>query len=198
MQYTSDQTIKAALAGLGAAAFLSFSACGSMESTPGTAPIMMAKPAVPKDGEIQVGMEYKNWPRFLTGIDKEQVKQVRDIYINSAGARTMAGRDFPNGTMMAMEIYKAKENADGSLVKGEDGKLVKGDLAKVFIMAKGEGWGQTVPDNLKNGAWVYSAIGPDGKPLAEDFAKCRACHVPLAQKDFVHRYDEYFEKRGQM
>ena len=52
-----------------------------------------------------------------------------------------------------------------------------------------------MPDNLKTGNWVYSAYGPDGKPLAEDFTKCRACHAPLAQKDFVHRYDEYFEKR---
>ncbi|MSQ77521.1 MAG: hypothetical protein EXR97_03580 [Nitrospiraceae bacterium] len=55
-----------------------------------------------------------------------------------------------------------------------------------------------VPDDKKNGAWVYSAFGPDGKPLAEDFNKCRACHAPLVQKDFVHRYDEYFEKRGRM
>ena len=81
---------------------------------------------------------------------------------------------------------------------GPDGKLVKGDLAKVFVMGKGEGWGQDVPDNLKNGAWVYSAFGPDGKPLAEDFTKCRSCHLPLAQKDFVARYDEYFTSRGPM
>jgi hemoglobin len=32
----------------------------------------------------------------------------------------------------------------------------------------------------------------------EGFTKCRACHTPLAQKDFVHRYDEYFQTRAQM
>ena len=53
--------------------------------------------------------------------------------------------------------------------------------------------------------WDIS-IGPDGAGLpagrgsakqgeAVYAAKCRACHAPLAQKDFVHRYDEYFEKR---
>jgi hemoglobin len=56
--------------------------------------------------------------------------------------------------------------------------------------------GQDVPDNLKNGSWIFSAFESDGKPLAEAFAKCRACHAPLAQKDFVHQYDEYFGKRA--
>ncbi|MDI3461443.1 MAG: hypothetical protein OJF50_000264 [Nitrospira sp.] len=43
---------------------------------------------------------------------------------------------------------------------------------------------------------MFAAYGPDGKVLAEEFSKCRACHIPLAQMDFVHRYDEYFEKWG--
>jgi len=175
-----------------AVALLALGACTGMDGmSGGTA----AKPA-PKDGELAVDMGYKSWPVFLANIDKEQAKQVRDIYINTIGAKTMAGKDFPNGTVMVMEIYKARENMDGTLEKGPDGKLVKGALAKVFTMTKGEGWGQMVPDTLKNGSWVYSASGPDGKLLAEDFTKCRACHAPLMQKDFVHRYDEYFEKRG--
>ena len=192
MQTRKISMIRTALAGLGAAALLSLGACGGMDGMSGD----MAGKAAPKDGEPALDMGYKSWPKFLTDIDKEQVKQVRDIYINTIGARTMAGKDFPNGTVMVMEIYKAKENADGTLEKGPNGKLVKGALAKVFVMTKGEGWGQMVPDNLKNGSWIYSANSPDGKPLAEDFAKCRACHAPLVQKDFVHRYDEYFEKRG--
>jgi hemoglobin len=187
-----------ALAGLVAVVTFTLAGCETTATTPGTASGIAQKGAGPKDGELPLAGDYKTWPRFLTGIDKEQVKQVRDIYINTVGAQTMAGKDFPNGTVMVMEIYKAKESADGDLAKGADGKLIKGDLAKVFIMGKGDGWGQTVPDNLKTGAWVFSAAGPDGKPVAEDFTKCRACHVPLAQKDFVHRYDEYFEKRGRM
>jgi len=49
-------------------------------------------------------------------------------------------------------------------------------------MGKNEGWGQGVVDNLKNGSWVYAAYSPDGKALAEDFTKCRACHAPLRKK----------------
>lgn len=51
------------------------------------------------------------------------------------------------------------------------------------------------PSNLRNDDWAYAATS---KPLMENFTKCRACHRPPAQKDFVHRYDEYFEKRGRM
>ncbi len=186
-----------------AIAVLGFGGCSSMDS--GSNQPSMGKPPVaarasmdkPKDGELPYPAGYKSWPKFLTEVQKADAKQVRDLYVNPTGAMTKEGQAFPNGTVMVMELYKA--TMDGETLKtGSDGKLVKGDLAKVFVMGKGEGWGQDVPDNLKNGAWVYSAFGPDGKPLAEDFTKCRACHAPLGQKDFVHRYDEYFTKRGTM
>ena len=195
MRHGRNGTIRVALAGLGVVTALALGGCESTYGTTGMATGTTQMGGAPKDGEVRLAAEYRTWPQFLTGIDKEQIKQVRDIYINPVGARTMAGKAFPNGTMMVMELYKAKEKADGSLEMSSDGKLVKGDLAKLFIMAKGEGWGQGIPDPLKNGAWIYSAAGPGGKPLMEDFSKCRACHAPLAQKDFVHRYDEYFEKR---
>jgi hemoglobin len=149
------------------------------------------------DGQLAFPLDYKSWPKFLVEIPKTEAKQIRDIYINPTGAGTSAGQSFPNGTVMVMEIYKAKTDGE-KLMIGMDGKLVKGDLAKVFVMGKDQGWGNKVPENLKNGDWVYSAYDSSSKPLMEDFTKCRACHTPLAQKDFVHRYDEYFEKRGRM
>jgi len=159
--------------------------------------MMASEMAKPKDGQLAFPADYKSWPTFLTGVQKAEAKQVRDLYINTTGARASQGQPFANGTTMVMELYKAAEK-DGALETGPDGKLVKGALAKIFVMSKGEGWGQDVPDDKKNGAWVYSAFGPDGKSLAEDFNKCRACHAPLVQKDFVHKYDDYFEKRGRM
>lgn len=65
-------------------------------------------------------------------------------------------------------------------------------------MGKNEGWGQGVPEALKNGNWLYAVYGPDGGKLMEDFGKCRACHQPQFQKDFVHKYDEYFQTRAAM
>ena len=42
-------------------------------------------------------------------------------------------------------------------VTGVDGKLIKGNLAKVFVVGKGDGWGQDVPEQLRNGARVFLA-----------------------------------------
>lgn len=151
-------------------------------------------PAKPKDGELGYPADYKTRPKFLSEVQRPDAKQVCELYVNAVGARTSQGQMFPNGTVMVMELYKAKMNGEVPET-GADGKLIKGDLAKVFVMGKGEGWGQDMPDHLKNGSWVFSAFGPDGKSLAEDFMKCRACHAPLPTKYFVHRYDEYFDKR---
>lgn len=165
--------------------------CGCSEM--GVTPTAKA-PVKPKDGELVYPADYKTWPKFLSEVQRPDAKQIRELFVNQVGVRTNQGQMFSTGTVMVMELHKAKMNGDAPET-GSDGKLIKGDLAKVFVMTKGDGWGQDVPDNLKNGNWVFSAFGPDGKPLAEDFTKCRACHAPLAAKDFVHRYDEYFDKR---
>jgi hemoglobin len=151
-------------------------------------------PAKIKDGEVVLPAGYQQWPKFLSEVQRPDVKQVRELFINTIGAKTSAGQPFPNGTVMVMELYKVKMDGE-TPVTGPDGKLVKDALAKVFVMEKGEGWGEDVPENLRTGNWIFAAYGPDGKALTEDLSKCRACHAPLAAKDFVHRYDEYFEKR---
>jgi hemoglobin len=153
----------------------------------------MAPVAVVKDGELPVPAGYKSWPKFLSAIQRPDAKQVREIYMNPVAQKGTAAAGFPNGTQFVMENYAAKANPDGTLMTGPDGKLVKGDLLRVFVMGKEAGWGQDVPEGLKNGNWIYSSYLASGDKGPENLATCRACHVPLTQsKDFVHRYDEYF------
>ncbi|MDN5936319.1 MAG: cytochrome P460 family protein [Nitrosospira sp.] len=151
-----------------------------------------------KDGELPVPPNYKSWPKFLSEIQRTDTKQVREIYINPIGHTTKMGEDFPNGTISVMEIYKAREAADGTPLKGADGKFVKGELLKVAVMGKGADWGDSVtPPELRNGDWVYSMYMADGKTKAPDeLSTCRACHLPLKDKDYIFRYDEYFQKRS--
>jgi len=154
----------------------------------------VAPVAVVKDGELAVPAGYKSWPKFLSAIQRPDAKQVREIYMNPVAQKGTAATGFPNGTLFVMENYAAKANADGTLAAGPDGKLVKGDLLRVFVMGKNPGWGQDVPDALKNGNWVYASyLGNGDKAAGDNLVTCRACHAPLTQsKDFVHRYDEYF------
>ena len=164
-----------------------------------TACTNVPKPEVQKfkDGELSVPADYKSWPRFLSDIQRPDTKQVRDIYINPIGNKTRMGDPFPNGTISVMEIYKAREAADGTPLKGPDGKFVKGELVKIGVMGKGAGWGESAPPELRNGDWIYSMYMADAKTKApDDTATCRACHLPLKDKDYVFRYDEYFQKRA--
>jgi hypothetical protein len=160
------------------------------------APMKTAAPVAPlKDGELAVPADYKTWPKFLSAIQRPDAKQVREIYMNPASASGTAAKGFPNGSVFVMENYAAKADAAGTLAQGADGKLVKGDLLRVFVMGKNEGWGQSAPEGLKNGDWIYAAYMANGDKAADPIVACRACHLPLtASKDFVHRYDEFFSK----
>jgi hemoglobin len=157
-----------------------------------------APPAPRTDGQLEVPAGYRGWQPFLTNVQRPDNGQVRDIYVNETGARTQAGSTFANGSMFVMELYAAVANADGTFASGADGKLVRGELKKIFLMAKGDGWGATIADPaLRNGDWIYAAYLADGTtPAPDDLITCRACHLPHTEKDFVHRYDEGMAARG--
>lgn len=162
-------------------------------AAPGAAP--QAAAPVLNDGELAVPAGYQQWPKFLSAVQRPDAKQVREIYMNPVAAKATAAGGFPNGTVFVMENYAARTNPDGSLQTGPDGKLVKGELLRVFVMGKGEGWGAAAPAGLRNGNWVYGSYLADGQKGPENTATCRACHLPLANKDFVPRYDEHFSQR---
>ena len=166
-------------------AFLAFTLLGSASSS---------FAGGPKDGELKFPAGYETFPRFLSGIQKP--KHVRDLFINKTGAMAKKGDALANGSILVMEIYNAKKGADGNPIKRPDGHNAKDNLAKVFVMEKGAGWGKNAPDGLATGDWVFSAFSAEGTPIKANFKKCRQCHLPLKDKDFVHRYDEYFAKRG--
>jgi hemoglobin len=147
------------------------------------------------DGEIAVPADYKTWSKFLSAIQRPDAKQVREIYMNPTGAAGSAAAGFGNGTVFVMENYAALETTDGKLATGPDGKLIKADLLRVFVMGKDDGWGQGAIEPLRNGNWVYASYLANGQKGPEDTATCRACHLPLASKDFVHRYDEHFSQK---
>lgn len=166
-----------------AAVFLA--ACGTMSHD------------VPKleDGEIAMPTGYQSWPKFLSSVQRPDVKQVREIYVNPTGYKTRMGDAFAQGSTFVMENWAVKTGADGTPITGSDGMLVKDKIAKVFLMQKGPGFGSKVAPELKNGDWVFGSYDASGGKVAENFATCRGCHLPLAGKDFVWRYDEHFATR---
>ena len=148
-----------------------------------------------KDGDLALPADYRSWPKFLSAVQRPDAKQVREIYMNPTAHAAKPGQPFADGSVLVMENYAAQTHPDGTLKTGADGKLVKGSLLRVFVMGRNAGWGQDVPAPLRNGNWIYSRFQANGQPSAEDIATCRGCHAPIANKDFVHRYDEHFSQR---
>ena len=152
-----------------------------------------ASTPVARDGDLAVPPDYAGWPKFLSAVQRPDAKQVREIYMNPAATAATASTGFGPGTVFVMENYAALETTDGKLATDAEGKLIKAELLRVFVMGKGAGWGQEVPESLRNGNWVYASYLADARSKGpEDLTTCRACHLPLANKDFVPRYDEHF------
>jgi hemoglobin len=152
-------------------------------------------PPAPRDGELPLPAAYKSWPKFLSAVQRPDVKQVREIYMNPGSRQTTAAGGFPNGTVFVMETWSARTRADGTLESGPDGRLVKDELQRIGVMGKGSGWNGGAAAALRNGNWVYAQYMADGSKAPDDLNACRACHLPMADKDFIHRYDEHFASR---
>lgn len=186
-----------------AATLLLLGACGTPTSAPASAPAppggrseesSATRPL--NDGDLPLPTGYKSWTRSVTALQRPDARQVRDIYMNKTARATPAGGGFPHGAVFVMENYAAAANPDGTLKTGADGKLVKGELLRIFVMANGVGWGQSVPEGLRNGNWVYSAYLPSGQRSNDNLLTCRACHLSQASKDFLFRHDDHARQRG--
>ena len=135
--------------------------------------------------------------RLYAMSDRPDNKTVRDLYANAAAVQAgQAGRPLPSGSVLSMEVYQAKVDDKGALVKGSDGRLVKGNLVGIFVMEKRAGWGAEYPESLRNGEWEYARFAPDGARQNVDTKPCFECHKPESAKDYVFTHDKV-RLRGQ-
>lgn len=143
--------------------------------------------------------DYKGWAKFFTHVEKPATKQIREGFINPIGAKAEQGKSFPYGTVFVMEIYNAKADEKGELVKDSQGRLVKGDLSKIYVMTKKEGFSSQYKDQPHpTGDWEFRAYDDKNKVIVhsvKEAESCRVCHVPVAGTDFVLRYEEFFSKK---
>ncbi|MET0514844.1 MAG: hypothetical protein ABW047_05885, partial [Nitrospiraceae bacterium] len=67
----------------------------------------------PQDGELPLPSDYKSWPKFLSKSNVD-AKQVCELYANPPlGAKKGCPVSAFNGTLMVMELYKAKAEGGG-------------------------------------------------------------------------------------
>ena len=130
---------------------------------------------------------YRDTFTRYTTINFPDRNQVRDYLANDVALQAARdGRPLPDGAYLLVEIYAAKLDDAKRPVTGADGFFVKDKLSAYTAMAAGPGWGDGVPELLRNGSWNYAVFKADGT-LREgmNFASCYACHKPLDQDSYV-------------
>lgn len=159
---------------------------------PGAEPGMTAENLSGLDGSLPTfpGDFEQTFTRYQR-IDFEGRRQVRFYSANDVAlAGAEAGGPFPVGSYLFVEIFKAEVDADGELVVGADGQLVVGDRAAFTAMEKQAGWGEDVPEILRNGDWRYAVFSTEGQHRAGlNEGPCLACHQPLTETDFTFTYE---------
>jgi cytochrome c553 len=154
----------------------------SLQGAPSGAARSDLLPSVARS-RVSIPADYRaTFTKYLT-MDFPDDKLVRHLYASPAAVEAArAGAPLPDGSMILMEVYRAKLDAQEIPVKGGDGFFVPDELVGYGAMEKQAGWGAEFPDILRNGDWNYAPFTPD-KTQREGFnqAVCLACHKPKAE-----------------
>jgi len=111
---------------------------------------------------------------------------VRFFYIDEVAlAEAEAGAPLPHGSVVVMEDHEATLDADGTPVTDANGRFVPtARLTNVFVQEKQAGWGETVPEALRNGDWLYAWFDPADRSRkttdAGNLDSCYECHKEQA------------------
>jgi cytochrome c553 len=126
------------------------------------------------------------YTRYLTK-ESAEAGQVSIYYANEpAFAAAAAGKPLPDGSAIFIAVYSAQLGPDGQPAADSDGKLVPERLRSYTAMASGAGWGDDIPEMLRNENWNYAVFAADGSARAGvNQAECLACHKPKAATSFL-------------
>ena len=147
--------------------------------------------AAADESRIQFPSNYKATFTNYLNLDRTQnPDQIIHLYANDIALEGVrANGEFPDGSILIGEVYKAKKDQDGNVIESRLGRRINGELALVAVMEKHKGWGDDFPQALKNGDWDFAAFKSDGTPAKTDLNACRACHAPLTDTRHTFSYE---------
>jgi cytochrome c553 len=119
--------------------------------------------------------------------NKEEGNAVSKSYVNTAGfAAVKANKPLPDGSEIIVVNYAAKVDASKKPVLEKDGSWATDKIVGYAGMESRAGWGDSVPELLRNANWNYGVFGPDKAPRAEvSQTICLACHKPQAATSYL-------------
>ena len=141
--------------------------------------------------QIEFPKDYRTSFKNYLSLDRTQNQdQIIRLFANDI-AQQGPGTDgkLSYGSVLVAEIYKAKKDADGNVLTSNLGKRIRDTFVLVAVMERGEGWGETYPEGLRNDGWDFATFKPDGSPAEKDLNACRACHAPLKETNHLFSYE---------
>ncbi len=131
-------------------------------------------------------------------IDFPAAKAVRYYYANPVALKAArAGEALPDGSILFVEVYAAKLDADKNPVKGADGHFAPDKIVAYTAMEREAGWGKDIPDMLRNENWNYAVFtaAKEHRPGVNQ-AECLACHKPLDKSSYTFTLKELASARS--
>jgi hypothetical protein len=163
-----------------------------------TAGLLLAGSANAGSELVDFPESYKDKFKHYTTVSRDDDrKQVVKLFANDAALASAAdGAPLDHGSVIVMEVYKAKLDANEAPVIGDDGFFVPSELAAIAVMESGEGFGADYPDELKNGTWEYALFNGDGSRIERETTACFECHKPLHDADYLFSFEQLATEAG--
>jgi cytochrome c553 len=135
--------------------------------------------------------DYQSSFTKYTTINFPDRKQVRHYFANETALEAArAGEPLPDGSYILVEIHSVQLDDNGEPVMGDDGFYVADELTGFTAMAREPGWGDVVPELLRNENWNYSVFRQDRTVnTGANQAGCLACHQPHEDTSFLFTLD---------
>jgi plastocyanin len=142
--------------------------------------------------------DYQTTYVLLFTFDRPDARQIRVVYGNPAAAAVREGQPFPNDSILAMETYRARTDAQNNIIRDADGRFVRDTLTAIFVMRKYRGYGVEYEEN-RTGEWEYVAYRPDRtyQTPPRDSWTCANCHLmATGSQDWVFRRNMIAERHS--
>jgi plastocyanin len=146
-------------------------------------------PPLPDATLDQVGLptNYATAFRPFYVFDRPDNRQVRVVYGNDIAD---TGVPFKNGSILVMETYRARLDAQGVPMRDANGRYERDALLGIFVMRKDKWLGRRYKEH-QTGDWEYASFLADKTPsIIGDAAAqgCAVCHLDASPaRDWVYR-----------
>lgn len=154
-------------------------------------PTLHAEQATPQH-RVKLPADYQNTFKHYASIDRSNPKQIAELYANQIAIDSLKkGEKMDNGSVLIMEIYNAKLDADDKPVLDEKGRRIKAGMKVIAVREKQAGWGAVWDEEVRNEDWDSVFYSPSTKqPLEKDYKACQECHKPLDTTDYTFSYEQ--------